>query len=192
MAPRGNLSPVVLAVLALLAEEPRHAYGMQQLIKERGVDLVVNVRTRSGLHTALERLVRDGLVRVHAVERAEGRPERTLYEITPAGRETLLTAVRSGIATPAAEFPLFPAAVSFLHLLTPEDALIRLRRRIEALQERLDTTEAVLRASHDAYVPRLHLLEHEHRTAVVTAELTWLREVCADLETGELSWQQYT
>ncbi|MBB1154792.1 PadR family transcriptional regulator [Amycolatopsis dendrobii] len=192
MASRGNLSPVVLAVLALLAEEPRHAYGMQQLIKERGVDLVVNVRTRSGLHTALERLVRDGLVRVHAVERTERRPERTVYEITSAGRETLLAAVRSGVATPAAEFPLFPAAVSFLHLLTPEDALVQLRHRIEALQERLDGTEAVLRASRDAYVPRLHLLEHEHRTAVVTAELAWLRGVCTDLESGALSWQQYT
>ncbi|WP_409181294.1 PadR family transcriptional regulator [Amycolatopsis sp. VS8301801F10] len=191
MAPRGNLSPVVLAVLALLAEEPRHAYGMQQLIKERGVDLVVNVRTRSGLHTALDRLVRDGLVRVHAVERTERRPERTVYEITPAGRETLLAAVRSGVASPADEFPLFPAAVSFLHLLTPEDALSCLRQRIDALQERLDGTEAVLRASRDAYVPRLHLLEHEHRTAVVTAELAWLRGVCADLESSELSWQQY-
>lgn len=165
---------------------------MQQLIKERGVDLVVNVRTRSGLHTALERLVRDGLVRVHAVERTERRPERTVYEITSAGRETLLAAVRSGVATPAAEFPLFPAAVSFLHLLTPEDALVQLRHRIEALQERLDGTEAVLRASRDAYVPRLHLLEHEHRTAVVTAELAWLRGVCTDLESGALSWQQYT
>lgn len=165
---------------------------MQQLIKERGVDLVVNVRTRSGLHTALERLVRDGLVRVHAVERTERRPERTVYEITSAGRETLLAAVRSGVATPAAEFPLFPAAVSFLHLLTPEDALVQLRHRIEALQERLDGTEAVLRASRDAYVPRLHLLEHEHRTAVVTAELAWLRGVCTDLENGALSWQQYT
>ncbi|SFQ76259.1 PadR family transcriptional regulator [Amycolatopsis rubida] len=191
MTSRGNLSPVVLAVLALLAEGPRHAYGMQQLIKERGVDLVVNVRTRSGLHTALDRLVRDGLVRVHAVERAERRPERTLYAITETGREALLAAVRSGISAPAAEFPLFPAAVSFLHLLTPEDTLVHLRQRIEALRQQLDTTEAVLQASHKAYVPRLHLLEHEHRTAVVTAELAWLHGVCEDLETGELGWEPY-
>ncbi|MFD2473136.1 hypothetical protein [Amycolatopsis silviterrae] len=58
----------------MLADEPRHSYWMQQLIKERGVDLVVNVRTRSGLHTAPERLVRDGLVGVHAVERRNDGP----------------------------------------------------------------------------------------------------------------------
>ena len=178
----------MLAVLALLAEEPRHAYRMQQLIKERGVDLVVNVRTRSGLHTALDRLTRDGLVRVHAVEREDRRPERTVYEITEAGRETLLAAVRSGIATPAAEFPMFPAAVSFLHLLAPDDALTQLRHRIAALETQLGNTGAVLDASRAAFVPRLYLLEHEHRTSVGTAELEWLRDVCSALESGALDW----
>jgi DNA-binding PadR family transcriptional regulator len=129
MAARGHLTPVSIAVLALLAEQPMHAYRMQQLIKERGVDIVVNVRTRSGLHAAIDRLTRDGMIRVHAVERDSRYPERTVHELTPDGRDALLTALRTGIAAPAQEFPLFPAVVSFLHLLSPQDAREQLDRR---------------------------------------------------------------
>ncbi|GAA3524857.1 PadR family transcriptional regulator [Amycolatopsis ultiminotia] len=181
----------MIAVLALLAEEPMHAYRMQQLIRERGVDLVVNVRTRSGLHAALDRLVRDGLIRVQTVERAARRPERTVYELTEPGREALLAAVRSGIGTPAREFPLFPAAVSFLHLLDSADALRYLRQRAGELRTRVAATEAVLTSSAESSVPRLHLLEQEYLKAVRTAELSWLDEVCADLESGSLSWKRY-
>lgn len=37
-------SPIALAVLVMLYESPMHPYRMQQLIKERGKDEVINVR----------------------------------------------------------------------------------------------------------------------------------------------------
>src|SRR3954451_5603179 len=100
MAPRGQLSPVAIAVLALLAEEPMHAYRMQQLMKERGIGIVVNVRNRSGLHASIDRLTRDELIRVRAVERGARHPERTVYELTAHGRESLLTGLRNNVAAP--------------------------------------------------------------------------------------------
>lgn len=183
-----SLSPVTLAVLALLAESPMHPYRMQQLIKERGVDLVVNVRNRTGLHAAIERLHRAELIRVHATEREAGRPERTLYQLTPRGREALLAGLRDSVATPADEFPLFPAVVSFLHLLTPDDARRQLHRRRTALRQRLDRVQAVLTASAEHAVPRAYLLEHELRRAVTAAELDWTQTVLEDLAAGRLIW----
>jgi DNA-binding PadR family transcriptional regulator len=191
MATRGHLSPVAIAVLALLADEPMHAYRMQQLIKERGVDMVVNVRTRSGLHAAIDRLTRDQLIRVHAVERDARYPERTVYELTPEGKDTLLAGLRTSVATPAQEFPLFPAVVSFLHLLSPQDARQHLELRIEALQQQLAATQAVIKASVDYGVPRLHLLEHEYIDTVTTAELTWLHTVTQAIATGTLTWKAH-
>jgi DNA-binding PadR family transcriptional regulator len=188
MAARGQPSPVVIAILALLAEEPMHTYRMQQLIKERGVDLVVNVRNRSGLYTAIERLAREQLIGVHAVERDTHHPERTVYELTPRGREALLAGLRESLATPTPEFPLFPAAVSFLHLLTPRDARRQLDLRAEELRSRLSVTEAVITESVRYGVPRLHLLEHEYTRAVVTAELTWMGTVSEDIDAGTLTW----
>lgn len=189
MATSRHLLPVVIAVLALLAEEPMHAYRMQQLIKERGVGMVVNVRNRSGLHTAIERLARDRLIQVRAVERGERHPERTVYELTPAGRDALLSGLRDNVATPAAEFPLFPAVVSFLHLLGPQDVRRHLDLRADALRQRLAATEAVITASVEYGVERLHLLEHEYLRAVTAAELEWVRAVSGDIAAGTLTWE---
>jgi DNA-binding PadR family transcriptional regulator len=185
-----SISPVVTAVLALLSEEPMHAYRMQQLMKQRGVDLVVNVRNRSGLYAAIDRLCRDDLIRVHVVESGLRHPDRTVYTITAAGRERLLAGLRDGLASPTADFPLFPAIVSFLHLLQPADAQEHLTRRTAVLQARLDNTNAVLAASRDAHVPRVHLLEHEYLQSATAAELSWVRQVIADLDSGLLWWEQ--
>jgi len=183
------MSPVVTAVLALLAEEPMHAYRMQQLIKQRGIDLVVNVRNRSGLYTALERLCREELIRVQAVERDLRHPERTVYAITAAGREHLLAGLRDGLASPAADFPLFPAIVSFMHLLEPADAREHLTRRAAVLQARLDQTDAVIANSRNALVPRVHLLEHEYLHCAAVAELSWVLQAITDLDSGALWWE---
>ncbi|MEV6607832.1 helix-turn-helix transcriptional regulator [Kutzneria sp. NPDC051319] len=191
MALRGHLSPVAIAVLALLAEEPMHTYRMQQLMQDRGVGLVVNVRNRSGLHSAIERLTRDDLIRVRAVERDARHPERTVHELTPHGRQSLLTGLRDNIAAPAQEFPLFPAVVSFLHLLSPQDARTHLELRADALQRRLTETQAVLTASREHSVPRLHLLEHEYLESAISAELAWVRTVSRDINAGTLTWEQY-
>ena len=191
MATRGHLSPVAIAVLALLAEEPMHAYRMQQLMRERGVGIVVNVRNRSGLHASIDRLARDELLRVHAVERDTRHPERTVYELTTHGRETLLAGLRDNTAVPADEFPLFPAVVSFLHLLSPQDVRAQLELRAEALQRRLTETEAVLTASREHGVPRLHLLEHEYLQTTISAELAWVLDVVRDINAETLTWQPY-
>ena len=53
-------SPLALAVLALLTEAPMHPYRMQQLIKSRGKDQVINVRQRGSLYQTIEqKLVND-------------------------------------------------------------------------------------------------------------------------------------
>lgn len=62
MASFPRRSPLALAVLALLWEEPMHPYRIQQLIRERGKDEVVNVRQRASIYQAIDRLERDKLI----------------------------------------------------------------------------------------------------------------------------------
>ena len=87
-------SSIALAVLALLYEAPMHPYRMQQLIKERGKDEVINVRQRASLYQTIDRLLRAKLIAIRATAREEKRPERTIYELTEAGRETMLLWMR--------------------------------------------------------------------------------------------------
>ncbi|MFF5293566.1 PadR family transcriptional regulator [Paractinoplanes globisporus] len=179
-------STLGLVLLALLIEAPMHPYRMQQVIKERGQDQLVNVAQRNSVYQALDRLVRDGLVRPASVTREAGRPERTVYEITEAGAETMHRWLTEMLPAPAREFPEFPAALAFLPVLAP--ALVRdlLVVRIEAQEERL----AGIHEQAPPGLPRLFLVEDEFRAAMLTAEIAWLRSLVADLENGTLTWDR--
>jgi DNA-binding PadR family transcriptional regulator len=189
MAASPRRSPLALAVLALLYEEPMHPYEMQRLIRERGKDEVINVRQRASLYQTIERLLRDGLIRVQETTRAENRPERTVYALTPAGEVTMRDWVRDMLATPEQEFPDFPAAIAFIPVLTPEDAARQLAAREEALQGKIARIDGLFRSASD-FLPRLFLLEEEYQRAVLETELTWVRGVLADLRAGSLTWDE--
>ena len=111
MAQRSGLA---LAVLALAVEEPMHPYRMQQLIRERGKDRVVNVGQRSQLYKTIDRLVRDGLLAEQAVEREATRPERTVYTATEAGRRAATEWTVDMLVAPRPEFGEFAAALAYL------------------------------------------------------------------------------
>jgi DNA-binding PadR family transcriptional regulator len=178
-------STLGLVLLALLAEAPMHPYRMQQVIKERGQDQLVNVAQRNSVYQALDRLVRDGLARPATTLREAGRPERTVYEITEPGRETMRRWLVDMLPTPAREFPEFPAALAFLAVLHPtEEVRELLARRIEAQAARL----ATIQEQAPPGLPRLFLIEDEYRAAMLTAELSWLRGVVDDLEKGTFTW----
>jgi DNA-binding PadR family transcriptional regulator len=180
-------SPLALAVLALLFEEPMHPYLMQRRIAERGKDRVVYVGQRATLYKTIERLHRDGLIEPRETTRDAGRPERTVYEITPAGRETVLGWEREMLSAPRDEFPEFPAAVAHLTLLEADDVRRQLEVRRDALEQVLrEQQEALARAPEG--LPRIFLLEEELLQAIKEAELAWVRSVIDELSDGRISW----
>lgn len=179
-------SPLAVVLLALLTEAPMHPYRMQQVIKERGQQELVNVAQRNSVYQALDRLVRDGLARPGGTTRDSGRPERTVYEITEAGSAALHRWLREMLPTPAREFPEFPAALAFLPVLDPAEVRDMLADRISRQQERL----AALTAAAPPGLPRLFLIEDEYRAALLRAEVAWLQGVVADLAEGRLSWDE--
>jgi DNA-binding PadR family transcriptional regulator len=180
-------SVLALAILSMLTEEPMHAYRMQQLIKERHKDDVVNVSQRNSVYQTIERLVRDDLVEVASTERPENRPERTTYRITTSGRATLRDWLIDMVGTPAAEYPEFPAALSFLPSIEPREALDALRHRVTRLAARVAAIDTEL-AEGATFLPRLFLIESEYQRQVTMAELSYVRTLVADLESAELTW----
>jgi DNA-binding PadR family transcriptional regulator len=181
-------SIIALAILTMLYEEPMHPYRMQQLIKERGKDEVINVSQRASLYQTINRLVREGLIVPQSVSRDENRPERTVYELTDAGRETMVEWMRQIISTPSPEFPDFPAAMSVLAVLTPKDARQQLERRVAALEPELKRLDGIL--TQTSFLPRLFLLEMELLRANCATELKWVRSVVEDLRSGKLTWSE--
>ncbi len=187
MARSFTRSPLALAILALLYEAPMHPYRMQQLIRERGKDKVINVQRRGSLYQTIGQLERAKLIRVRETIREQNRPDRTIYELTDAGFQTARTWLREILSTPSLEFPEFPAAVSFLPLLPPDDVLRQMEIREAALVEQLAAIEDELR-SLDGVLPRLFLLEEELMRATLVAELQWVRSLIDDLRSEVLTW----
>ncbi len=182
-------SPLALAVLVLLHEAPMHPYRMQRLIKDRGKDQVINVEQRASLYQTISQLLRAELITFWETARQEGFPERTVYKLTDKGHDTALNWMREMLSTPAQEFPEFPAAVSLLPLLTPDDALHQLEIREARLKDQIASIDKDVQ-TYSVSLPRLFLLESEYMRIMLEAELKWVRSVSADLRSGQLTWNQ--
>lgn len=166
-----------------------HPYRMQRLIKERSKDQVINVGHRASLYQTINQLLRAGLIAFWETVRQEGFPERTVYKLTDKGRDTALNWLRDMLSTPAQEFPEFPAAVSLLPLLIPEDALQQMEKREARLTDQIASIDEELQ-TYTASLPRLFLLESEYMRIILEAELKWVRSVMSDLRSGQLTWNQ--
>ncbi|MEV4557421.1 PadR family transcriptional regulator [Kitasatospora sp. NPDC049285] len=178
-------SPLALTVLSLLHLQPLHPYGIQRLIKQWGKDQVVNVSQRASLYRTIDRLLEAGLIAVRETGRDQQYPERTVYELTDAGRAATREWLQEMLAAPRAEYPEFPAALSFTMMLLPQEAEQVLARRAETVREALARLEAV---GEQYPLPRVTMLEDEYRRAMLAAELGWLDGVLTDLRSGALSW----
>jgi DNA-binding PadR family transcriptional regulator len=180
-------SPLALAVLSLLHAAPLHPYAMQRLLKLWGKDHVINVGQRANLYKTIRRLDEAGLITVRQTERDQQYPERTVYELTDAGRRAAHDWVADMVARPRNEFPQFPAALSFVMLLPPQEVQAVMEQRAAALREQLAAVDADLRTYSDA-LPRVVLMDDEYQRAVIGAELAWVEGIAEDLRSGNLSW----
>jgi DNA-binding PadR family transcriptional regulator len=170
----------------MLHTQPLHPYGIQRLIRQWGKDQVVNVGQRASLYRTIDRLQAAGLVTVRETERGQQYPERTIYEITDAGRAVTREWLAEMLAVPKPEFPDFPAALSHILMLTPQEALPLLEQREAALAAIHQGLEAGMTAAEG--LPRVVVLESEYVLATATTQLDWIRSVIEDLRTGKLSW----
>jgi DNA-binding PadR family transcriptional regulator len=175
-----------LVVLSMLHEGTMHPYEMQRLLRERHKDELL-VLKRGSLYHAINRLLRFGFIDAVEIGRNGRRPERTTYQITPAGEQALTAWLRQMVSVPQRETTEFTAALSFLVYLNPEDAtsLLQLRARalgheIQGLGEALQTLEK--------RVGRINMIESEYLIAMRKAELKWVNGLIVELQSGQFTW----
>src|SRR5688572_19004321 len=111
MSSKDRSNPLALAVLALVFERPRHPYEMAVTLKRRHKHESIKLRYGT-LYTVIELLALRGFIRPKETSRDGKRPERTIYALTPAGREELMDWMRDLVAEPVKEFLQFEAALS--------------------------------------------------------------------------------
>ena len=173
-----------LAVLALLSTGPRHPYDIHRLLVETGKVFVPGL-PRS-LYHAVAKLERAALIVPVGTQRQAGRPERTVYALTAAGRDEVRRRVEMLLATPTADTDITYAALSFIAVLERDQAIAALRARADALTIATERLAADLAAASE--VAPLLLVESEYELARMRTERDWMSALADRIGTGSLEW----
>ena len=153
---RSRLSTTGLGILGLLALRPFSAYELAQQI-HRGLRYMQPASERN-LYAEPKRLAAAGLVRMRREQ--VGRRSRTIYEITPAGREALRRQLATPPAPPQLEFEALQRLV-FADQGSKQDLLAALDTTSRQVEQLLDDGMEQARGYQDDGGPfpqRLHLV----------------------------------
>ncbi|HEX6755395.1 MAG TPA: PadR family transcriptional regulator [Mycobacteriales bacterium] len=185
MGRRKVSNPLALAVLACLAERPMHPYEMATTMRERGKHESIKLNYGS-LYTVVEALQKHGLVAVRETVREGRRPERTVYEITAAGRLEFRDWLSDLVSTPVKEFPAFESGLSLLGGLSPDEAVRLLGARAMRLRADIEAGREMLRQTEQMGLPRLFTVEGDYRLGQLEAELEFTEKLRGSIADGSL------
>ena len=167
-----------LAILSLVAEEPRHGYQIDQVIRERGMREWAEVAF-SSIYFVLKKLEREELIE-GSLEEAERGPARKVYHTTEAGRAALHAGVLNALSVPDRCTSSLQLGLANLPTVQPSEARAALGRYRDALAGRLEHAQE--RRENQRPVPDFVEAMFEHSTTMIRAELTWVREFIARME----------
>jgi len=196
MSRRKVSNPLALAALACLYERPMHPYEIASTLRERHKDESIKLNYGS-LYSVVEALKAHALITEQQTARQGNRPERTVYEITDAGRLELIDWLSELLCRPMKEYTRFEAGLSLVPVLPPDDVKALLEERCRRLEVEIEQYNALRKVVSQGSnkVPRLFLIESEYRITLRQAELSWTRALIEDLATGKLEgmaeWRRF-
>jgi DNA-binding PadR family transcriptional regulator len=178
---RPSSNPLALAVLVLLFERPMHPYEMASTLKERHKEASIRINY-GALYNVIERLLKEKWIGVRETMQEGKRPEKTVYELTPAGEAEMTEWMRELVSSPAKEYPMFEAALSLLPVLPPEEVVDLLEIRMGLLEKTIKEIGDEERACQEMKLPRLFSLESEYYKALTHAEYKFTKDLLSDLK----------
>jgi DNA-binding PadR family transcriptional regulator len=173
-----------LLILGVLHRGDFHPYEIKRRLNAAMVECYIDVDVGT-LYYAIRQLEKDGLISPVAQERVARGGMRTVYTITPAGREAFRRGLHAQFGEEGPVSQTLYGAMLFLHLadLTKVEELVR--RRIA----RLDELIAKLEPIREELAPALstggdHLLRHIEMQRRLDRE--WLKNLLADIVAGHV------
>jgi DNA-binding PadR family transcriptional regulator len=181
MAKKRRSNPLALAVLVLLFERSMHPYEMAVTLKQRRKQDSIKIRYGS-LYTVIELLQKEGLIRPRETIREGRRPERTVYELTPAGKAEMTEWLRELIGRPVKEYTHFEAGLCLLAALPPAEGINLLKERHNRLEEEGRQLRAALDQVLGTGLPPLCVVEAEYRFSRLESEREFVRSLLRRIE----------
>lgn len=168
-------NPLVLPILGLLVEQPRHAYALFSELRRRYDYLRVRNAT---VYTLLDRLSVEGWITM------ANENDRAALTVTESGVAALAERVERQLreADPTGG-PTFVTALAYLAILRPGQAATVLQKRIEFIREAARELEQTTR---DTAAREMHMIEAHYLLSRLRHDIDWLERTAARIATGEL------
>jgi DNA-binding PadR family transcriptional regulator len=175
------MRPIDILILGLTSEKPRHGYDITREIVTRGIRNWIRV-SDVAVYKALARLEREGSL-VSITQREGKSPERSVYELTGAGRERLADLLFDQLSTSEPIRNEYFLPFEFVEVIDHNELALALERRIESVQRILEGRRARLQLI-DGVEGELICGVYRHEVEVYESELAWL-EGTLELIMGE-------
>ena len=168
-----------LAILSLIAEQPRHGYEIERVIQERGMREWTEVGF-SSIYYLLKKLERGGLV-ISRIGRKVGRgPAPRVYGITSDGRDAWDLAVREALSTPQSGQRPFLLGLANAAGLPAGELVLTLRLYRERLAARREHVRGRVRQQRP--LPEHVEALFDYSLAMIKAEEDWVAGYINKLE----------
>ncbi|MCX5070131.1 PadR family transcriptional regulator [Micromonospora lupini] len=171
------VNPLVLPILGLLVEQPRHPYGVFSELRHRYEYLRVRSAT---IYTLLNTLSRAGWV-----EAAE-QQDPPVLSTTEAGREALAERVTTGLRSSALSGDTtFMTALAYIGILGPNEAIDMLQARLDRIRTEQERVGDILDQSDALH---LHMIEAHYYLDRLRNDAAWIENTIGQIEDETLAW----
>lgn len=172
-----SLTTNELAILGLLAEQPRYGYDLEQTIRDRGMREWTPIGF-SSLYYLLERLESKGLIRYTA---DSGKAVRKVFAITDKGLKICRQSIKDALVNMEPYNPTFSIALANSSLLSEAEFIRLLSARERLVNERLASVVAT--QTQQQPLPDFVNALFDHNKSLLEAESMWLQKTVATMNT---------
>jgi len=167
-----------LAILSLIAEQPRHGYEIEQVIEERGMREWTEVGF-SSIYYLLKKLERGELIEGQ-LEEAERGPARKVYHVTQAGREARHAALLEALSVPQTCYTSLLLGLGNIPAISPAEAVAALQQYRDALAARL----AQVQERWESQRPLPYFVDgmFDYSVTMIQAEIEWVEKFIKQVE----------
>lgn len=175
-----SVSNSELALLSLIAEQPRHAYEIEHVIESRNMRYWTEIGF-SSIYRILAKLERNGWLS-GTLQPPEGRgPARKVYHLTPLGKSAWQQAALQTLAKPARRYSPFLLGLDNLGSLPPWEAQKAVRSYLEDQQRVHDQLHAAVEA-HPLREDFFIGIFFDYMLNQLKAEIEWLQVLTQRLD----------
>lgn len=174
------ISSKEVALLGLVYEKPKHAYEIENDIKERDMRYWTEI-SMSSVYKLLNKLERNGSIESE-IRLSENNVSQKIYTITPQGTQFLKKGIRELVsAWQPSKYPV-DIALSNLKLLNKEDAIQGLNEYSKSLDEMIECYKVLEKKLQGHACDFSYIQLVTRRICLLKAEKEWLINFITELQ----------